>query len=221
MRGFFVTATGTGAGKTTLTASLARTLRAERISVAALKPIETGVDPIAADARALADASGDPSLADDPRWYRARLPAAPYAATLEGEPPVDVARLVDGARDRARDRIALVEGAGGLLVPLDREHTIADLARALGLPLILVAPDRLGVLSDTLAIVAAARAHDLAIAALVLNQTSPDVDASVRTNARILAERVPESLVVSVGYGAPTPAALVALARAALTRAAP
>ena len=214
MKGLFVTATGTGGGKTTLTAARARALVADGLAVAALKPIETGVDPVAADARALAECCGDPSLADDPRWYRARLPAAPYAATLEGEPPLDLDRLVEGIGDRARDRFALGEGAGGLLVPIDRQRTLADLARTLALPLLVVAPDRLGVLSDTLAVVGAARAHGLEIRALVLSQSSPTPDPSVRTNARILAERLPTIPVIPLGYGAPCPPALSALTRA-------
>lgn len=212
MRGLFVTGTGTGAGKTTVTAALARALVADGVPVAALKPIETGVDPIAADARALADAAGDPSLADDPRWYRTRPPLAPYAATLEGEPAPDLASLARAVRDRAADRYALVEGAGGLLVPLDREHTIADLALALGLPIVLVAPDRLGVLSDALATLEAARARGLVVRALVLSQVAPTTDRSVRTNAGILAE-LTKTPVISFGYGASTSPALRALAR--------
>ena len=219
MRGLFVTATGTGAGKTTVTAALARALVAAGMPVAAMKPIETGVDPIAADALALADACRDPALAHDPRWYRARLPAAPYAATLEGEPPLDLPALLEAIRERASGRFALVEGAGGLLVPLDRDHTIADLPAALALPLVLVAPDRLGVLSDVLAAASVARSRGLDLRALVLSRTSPTVDPSARTNARILTERLADLPVISWAYGSACPPRLVALALS-LTRAA-
>lgn len=213
MRGLFVTATGTGAGKTTVTAALARALVESGVPVAAMKPIETGVDPVAADALALAQACRDPSLADDPRWYRAQLAAAPYAATLEGAPSLDLPQLARAVQERARARFALVEGAGGLLVPLDRNHTIVDLARALALPLVLVAPDRLGVLSDVLVTIEAIRARGLELRALLLNRISPSDDPSVRTNARILAERLPDFPVISVAYSAPCPPRLIELAR--------
>lgn len=213
MRGLFVTATGTGAGKTTVTAALTRVLVESGVPVAAMKPIETGVDSVAADALALAEACRDPALAHDPRWYRARLAAAPYAATLEGAPPLDLPRLARTVRERAGTRFALVEGAGGLLVPLDRNHTIADLARALALPLVLVAPDRLGVLSDALLTIEAVRARGLELRAVVLNRTGPHDDPSVRTNARILAEHAVDLPVIPLAYGGPCPPRLVELAR--------
>ncbi|UJR85060.1 dethiobiotin synthase [Sandaracinus amylolyticus] len=214
MKGVFVTATGTGAGKTTVAAALARALRADSVPVAALKPIETGVDPDAADARALAEACGDPTLADDPRWYRAAAPLSPYAAQLDGGPPLHLDQLLATLCEYARSRFLLVEGAGGLLVPLDRDHTIADLAVALHLPLIVVAPDRLGVLSDTLATCEAAARRGLTVGALVLNRTTPEPDVSTRSNARILSERLPWIPIVLHGYGATdVDPALRALAR--------
>lgn len=189
--GLFVTGTGTGAGKTTIGCQLTRRLRDAGRDVVALKPIETGVDPSLgpADAIALAEACGRPELARDPRWYRARLPLSPYAAHLEGEPEPDLAALAAAVRDVAGTSFALVEGAGGLLVPLTREATIADLAAALGLPLLIVAPDRLGVLSDVLAAVGAARERGLRLAAVHLNRFGAP-DPSVRTNLAILRERL-------------------------------
>jgi dethiobiotin synthetase len=95
------------------------------------------------------------------------------------------------AFEATHDRV-LVEGAGGLLVPLDREHTMADLALALDYPLLLVAPDRLGVLSHVLTAYEAAMTRKLRIAAVVLTQVerdSPD-DPSRATNTRILRERL-------------------------------
>jgi dethiobiotin synthetase len=76
-RGVFVSGTGTGVGKTAVAAALARALVARGERVAAIKPIETGVDGAAADAVALSEACGRPELAHDRRWIRARLPASP------------------------------------------------------------------------------------------------------------------------------------------------
>lgn len=211
MRGVFVTATGTGVGKTTLATALARTLVRAGHDVVALKPIETGVGARAADADALAEACGRPELATDPAWFRAADPVSPYAATLGGAPPVDLERAVARAREIAFGRLAIVEGAGGLLVPIDAQRTMADLARALTLPLLLVAPNRLGVLSDALCVAEAAERRGLAVAALALSQTAAsEPDPSCRTNARILRERLPFP-VFEVPFGPALPEELIGL----------
>jgi dethiobiotin synthetase len=184
----FIAGTGTGVGKTWLTRGLARALTNAGARVAAIKPIETGCVDGAADARALAAACNRPEL-DHQGLYRASAPLAPYAAELEGERRVDLSQLVAHTRALASDADAvLVEGAGGLFTPLDAEHDVADLARALELPLLLVAKDELGTLSATIAHTIGAAQRGLMIAACVLTQPS---DASSRTNGRILAERLP------------------------------
>lgn len=193
MRRLFVTGTGTGVGKTWLTRGLSAALVARGVDVVALKPVETGCDPTAADARALADACGHPELADAAGLYRARLPLAPLAATMEGEAPPDLARIVDACRALLGEGVGLVEGAGGILVPLDATHTMADLAGSLALPLVLVARDGLGVLSHTLTALEAARGRHLEVAAIVLSRGHSRAsveDPSCRTNQAILASRV-------------------------------
>lgn len=174
----FVTGTGTGAGKTWVTRGLAAAAVRSGRQVAALKPYESGcaagvaaASPLlGADAEALARASGRPDLAAAGAFYRARLPLAPWAATLAGEPPppsiADLAAEVQALSTHAE--LTLVEGAGGLLVPVDEENDVADLAVALGAPLLIVAGDCLGVLSHTLTAVEAAARRGLEIVAVVL-----------------------------------------------------
>lgn len=186
MKGLFVTGTGTGVGKTWLTRGLARALRRRGDDVAAIKPIETGCDPRPLDAEALARACDRPELADLDGLYRARLPAAPYAATLEGEPAIDLPRVIAAVKP-VPAQLHLVEGAGGLLVPLDAHTTLAELATALALPVVLVARDALGVLSHTLTAAECARRRGLEIRAVVLTP-SPDDEPSSRTNGRILVD---------------------------------
>lgn len=194
LRGLFVSSTGTSEGKSVVTCALAAALHRSGLRIAALKPMETGCEPVALDAVALAKACGDPSLAQRPGFYRARLPASPYAVELESE---QVAPSVDDLK-RAVLEVAqdyqgvLVEGAGGLFVPINRTQLIADLVHALELPVLLVATDRLGVLSHVLASVEAATQRGIRIAALVLNRNLIDTadDPSVRTNRLILAERL-------------------------------
>jgi dethiobiotin synthase len=194
MRGFFISGTNTGVGKTYVTRALAAALRANGRRVAALKPIETGmVEGAVGDAAALARAAGRPELADFRGFYRSPLPLSPYAASLEtGAPPPAIRTLVDAIHQAARgSELALVEGAGGLLVPVDKRDTVAELAAALGLPLLLVAPNTLGVLASVLATAECARARRIELRAVILVDPSvPDDDASTRTNARILDERL-------------------------------
>ena len=214
MRGWFVTSTGTSVGKTLVSRALLHGLRAHGVKIAGLKPIETGCAPSPQDALALAEASGRMTLAHSPRWYRAELPAAPYAVELEtGFPAPRIEALVEEVRliADAHDAV-LVEGAGGLLVPLDRERTMAELAAALGLPLLLVAEDRLGVLSHVLTAAEAAERRGLRLAALVLNRVLPVAvdDPSVRTNRAILAERLRIPVLTQPHLDQPTPAALAA-----------
>jgi len=201
--GLFITATGTGAGKTFVSRGLAAALSALGRRVAALKPIETGLpDPsavpidAATDAALLARACGRPELADAPGFYRAAIPAAPYAVSIAtGSAPLDLEQLADAVRAAANgSELALIEGAGGLLVPLDRDHTVADLIASLGLPILLVAPNTLGVLSHALTAAESADRRNLRVAALVLTHLAPASDTSDPSrphNAAILAERLP------------------------------
>ncbi len=189
LRGVFVTATGTGVGKTFVARGLGRALVRRGRSVALLKPVETGCDPDPADAIALARACGRPELAHAPGFYRARAPLSPYAAALDGDPsPPDAATLAACVERAARDAdLAVVEGAGGLFVPLRRSDTFATIAAELGLPLLVVAPDRLGVLSHASSLLRAA--PPLAVGALVLTRLpEDDGDPSRRQNGAILAE---------------------------------
>lgn len=192
MKGLFISGTNTGVGKTFVTRALAAALRANGRKVAALKPIETGTasgEP--GDAQRLARAAGRPELADVQGFYRAPLPLSPYAAALEAATPTPSIRaLVDAVHLAARgSELALVEGAGGLLAPLDRRETVADLVAALGIPLLLVAPNELGVLSAVLSTAECARARRIELRAIVLVDAS-EPDGSTRTNARILDERL-------------------------------
>jgi dethiobiotin synthetase len=128
-------------------------------------------------------------------FYRAKAPVSPYAALLLGEPPCPAPRVlvatILGAAKAARAQALLVEGAGGLLVPLDAAMTVADIAVELAYPLVLVARNELGTLSATLTAERAAMLAGLDLRAVILNRPpgTPD-DASQSTNARILRERL-------------------------------
>jgi dethiobiotin synthetase len=194
MKGIFVSGTGTGIGKTFVARAIAAALHASGKRIAALKPIETGCsEGVARDSQALARASGRPELADFRGFYRSELALSPYAAALEASAsPPSVPTLVDAVHHAARgSELTLVEGAGGLFVPIDARDTIAELVAALGLPLLLVAQNSLGVLSVALSTAECARARGIELRAVVLvDQRADQQDLSTRTNARILDERL-------------------------------
>jgi dethiobiotin synthetase len=190
---FFVTSTGTSAGKTWVTRSLTLGLNIRNHKVLAVKPIETGCTPEPADAAILAKACREPSLATVPDFYRSHLPLSPYAASLISGEPAPVLTLLANAINSliARCEVTLVESAGGLFVPLTRSETTADLAASLGFPLIVVAPDLLGVLSHSITLYECAISRGLTIAAFVLVQHSAEKPETVSgSNQYILSERL-------------------------------
>ncbi len=183
----FITGTDTGVGKTRVAALLVRALRAAGTDAVGFKPICCGGRE---DAVALAEAAGGVALNDvNPVWLRP--PVAPYAAAMIEGRMVDLA-LVRGkfAELRAAHAAVIVEGAGGWLVPVTRDFSMADLAAEFALPVLVVAANRLGVINHTLLTVAAIRASGLKCAGVILNQAHPpaDDDAAVVTNAGVLGE---------------------------------
>lgn len=153
-QGLFVTATDTGVGKTIVTAALARALRLRGVNVGVMKPVtsgcsERGGELISDDAELLAWAAGV-ECDDDVAPYRLRAPIAPVdAAKLDGI-RIDFGRIAESYRRlAARHDFMLVEGAGGLMVPLNGGFLIADLAGQLQLPLLVVARPGLGTINHT------------------------------------------------------------------------
>jgi dethiobiotin synthetase len=202
MKGAFITATGTGVGKTWLASAPTTACIQRGKKVAAIKPIETGVDPDPGDALELARACNDPSLANAEGLYRAKDPLAPYAIEKRGGPPVGSLRaLTKRVRELARDAdYTIVEGVGGVLVPLDRERTIADFAAQLDLQTVLVARNALGVLSYTLTAVEALRKRHVSVRAIVLNHVDRHrkEDLSRTSNAAVLADYLPRIPIIRV-----------------------
>jgi dethiobiotin synthetase len=179
-KGLFVTATDTSVGKTYLTSLIARSLPRDQVRVGAYKPVCSGAEISAeggyywTDIKKLTDAIGvdvDP-LRICPQRLKAPL-APPIAARIER------VSLDFEAMKTAADwwlghvDVLLIEGVGGLLCPLTEDKTIADLAVALGYPLLVVARAGLGTINHTLLTVEAARHRGLQVAGVVLNEAEP------------------------------------------------
>jgi dethiobiotin synthetase len=193
LSGLFVTATGTGVGKTLVTAALLHQLRAAGVRASARKPVLSGFP----------DSSGEPSdpelllLAQqvDPTPdridaiapWRFRAPLSPdMAAAAEGR-KIEFQRLVAFTREAcAADERVLVEGVGGVCVPLDETHTVLDWIAESELPALLVTGSYLGTLSHTLTAVAVLRARGIALAGLVLCESAESPVPLAETRAALL-----------------------------------
>ena len=180
MSAIFITATGTDVGKTYVAASLIRHLRRLGHSVDAIKPVVSGFDPAQAatsDPGILLDALGvpvTPSEIERISPWRFRDPVSPdLAASREGR-RIDVDQVTAFCQGAVaqHDGVLLIEGVGGIMVPLDGERTILDVMMALRLPLILVAGSYLGTISHTLTALDALYRRDLDVLAIIVSETA-------------------------------------------------
>ncbi|HET9949009.1 MAG TPA: dethiobiotin synthase [Longimicrobiales bacterium] len=198
-----VTGTDTGVGKTVVAAALVALLRARGLAAAGMKPVETGVEPgdAGSDAALLHAAAGGTDAERDVCPYAFPEPLAPWLAARRARAVVDPEVLDRAAARLANGRDALViEGAGGLLVPLAPGLDYARLFARWGARLVVVAADRLGVLNHTLLTVEAARRAGIDVAGVVLSAAghAPE-DRSPATNRAALEELMPGVPVVSFG----------------------
>lgn len=162
-KGLFVTASDTGVGKTQVAAALARALADLGRSVAVRKPVESGEGH---DAELLREAAESTEPLEIVRRYYFRTPLSPERAAAEEGVRLTLEELVAAAR---ADRFVLVEGAGGFLTPIAQGARNADLAVALGHPVLVVVPDRLGAINQALLVHEAAQRRGLEVCAIVLN----------------------------------------------------
>lgn len=187
-----VTGTDTGVGKTVVTCALAAALRRRGLTVAAMKPVESGVafDDPERDGARLARASGArrPLSVTAPVTFAD--PVAPLVAARRARQPLDLGRLDAAMRETARDHgVLLVEGAGGLLVPITEGVSYDKLFARWSLELIVVAANRLGVINHVRLTLAAARTAGLVARAVALNNLTPaPPDSSLSENASVIAE---------------------------------
>lgn len=232
MRGLFVTGTDTGVGKTVLSAALLAAMVAAGERVRAHKPVVTGIDEPDSpgwppDHVMLARAAEMEPAAVAPLRYGPAV--SPHlAAELAGE-RIDPAHVLTAVRtgagsgagvggdngagegESASDEIVVVEGVGGLLVPIAERFTVRDLAVALGLPLVLAARPGLGTINHTLLALEAARGAALEVRAVVLTPW-PSEPSKIERSNRTTVERLGA---VEVGGLARVPGPdLSALARA-------
>ncbi len=192
MRGCFVTGTDTGAGKSVLAAALCAAIAAAGERVAAFKPVVTGIDEPAgewpADHELLAAVTGSRPGEVCTRTFGPAV--SPHLAAEIAGTPIAFDALVSAARRAAASAdVLVVEGVGGLLVPLSDDHDIRDLAVALGLPLVIAARPGLGTINHSLLTIEAARAAGLDVRAVVLTPWPAEPTVMQRSNRDTIARR--------------------------------
>jgi dethiobiotin synthetase len=190
--GVFITGTDTGVGKTFVAAALAAYLRDRGYRVGVMKPVETGCPKrngilIPQDAMRLKEASGCPEPIEKICPYRFAEPLAPSIAAERANEKIDVDLLLTtyGEISAAYD-VTLVEGAGGLMVPLLPSYTFADFARVFKLPLVVVAANKLGVINHLLLTLEHASCKGLSVLGFVLNRISNETSLAADTNREVL-----------------------------------
>ena len=181
-KGIFVTGTDTGVGKTIVSAVIARLLKNGGVSVGVMKPVTSGCIEVAGalvseDAELLKWASGADKGDPDITPYLLREPLAPSVAASLDKVSIEFP-AIKAAFDRlaAKHDFIIVEGAGGLMVPLAGGLLTADLINHLGLPVIVVARPNLGTINHTLLTTFSARQMGIDVAGVIVNNypAAPD-----------------------------------------------
>ena len=192
-KGIFITATDTGIGKTVVAAGLALVLRARGFNVGVMKPIATGCFGegrlVSADAVYLFEAAEN-EFAPLTSPIRYRNPVAPSIASIYERKEVDINAIRKAYTELKKhyDYI-IVEGIGGLLVPIKKNFLVANMIREMGIPLVIVSHVNLGAINHTLLTVDSALMRGLSIKGIIFNR-APIVNYSLAelTNPRVIHE---------------------------------
>jgi dethiobiotin synthetase len=208
-KGIFVTGTDTGVGKTVVAAGLVRLARKAGICAIAVKPIETGCQVRSGvlfpeDGAFLREAAERHLSLDECVPFRFSLPASPArAAAMEGR-SLKVSDVEEHVRALAEDAdLTIVEGAGGLMVPIQGRLMMIDLAERLRYPTLLVGRTKLGTLNHTLLSVTALKDRGMSVAGIVLSCSAPDTGPEEEFTAGDLARIVEDVPVVVLPYLGP------------------
>lgn len=197
-KGLFVTGTDTGVGKTLVAAALGKFLTDQGIDVGIMKPAETGVEnptQLGADGSLLKWATQSKQTDDSICPYRLLEPLAPSVAASREKIRIDYNRLVEQAKSTIDEHeFTIIEGAGGLMVPLAGGFLMADYARAVGLPLLVVCRPNLGTINHTLLTLFTARNLELPIAGYLINNMPEEKTAAEETVAHSLASLTTDEL---------------------------
>lgn len=183
MKAIFVTATDTGAGKTVASLCLGLLLKQQGLDVGVYKPIQCGGD----DAMFLKDHLGISDKLKDINPYFAKESLSPHIAFARQKTRINIQKIKDCLDDLiARHDFIIVEGAGGLMVPIFKNYTMIDLVKELGLGVVVVSRLCLGTINHTLLTLSQAREQGLRVKGLIFNQTEKKYGIVEKTNPEII-----------------------------------
>jgi len=196
-KGIFVTGTDTGVGKTVVSAALAWTLKGSGKRVAAIKPVQTGTN-----SGGLMDIEFVQTVImtnyplDEVCPYRFSQPLAPAVASRLAGEKINLKKINSAFHNLSSNHdVVIVEGAGGLLVPITDNYLMSDLACDLGLHLIIVTHPNLGTLNHTLLTTESAKHRGLKILGIVINKFPLDPGIAERTNPELILKMTGEPIV--------------------------
>jgi len=205
-RGLVISGTDTGVGKTEVACALLRCFREAGLRVIGIKPVETGCrseggELIPQDGLRLRAAAGVEEPLEKIVPYRFSAPLAPAEAARQEGRTIGIDRIFQTFDALAgRYDLIVVESAGGLLAPLNDNFLFADLLPSFVLPVLLVAPNRLGAINHTLLSLEALRSRKVPVVGVVLNQISPEPDLSAASNAAAIRKYGPAEFVIEVPF---------------------
>jgi dethiobiotin synthetase len=217
VRGFFIIGTDTGVGKTVIAAALIRTIGFLGLRVCGMKPIETGclksefrVHPptaeefrvkervlLPSDGMFLKKMAGMDDSIDLVTPIRLANPLAPFPASEIEDTPVDIEKIKKAYAELSKKYEAIVvEGIGGLLVPIKKDYFVLDLARDFGLPIIIVSRPGLGTINHTMLTVNYAIKEGLPVAGIIINYSlPPDSTLAEKTNPEVIKQISPVPII--------------------------
>ncbi len=176
-KGIFVTGTDTGVGKTFVATGFIRAMKERGINVCPMKPVESGCrvskgELVPADAMALLKVSGVNESVDMINPYRMKHPLAPSVAAEIEEVRINRKKIISAyTRLSKKYDFTIVEGAGGIMVPIYKKHLFLDLALDLALPVVIVARPGLGTINHTLLTIEVIRSKGLDVTGVIFNCT--------------------------------------------------
>jgi len=207
-KGIFITGTDTGVGKTIVAGLLGRSLKEKGINVITQKWVQTGCIDVSEDISMHAKLM-DTDMAilkeyySDMVPYIFKFPSSPHLAASLEQKSIDSAKIKNSFQRLSEDfDYVIVEGSGGMLVPLNEEETIIDIAAELGLEILVVVGNRLGVINQTLLTIEALKRRNMKIAGLIFNHPSKGGDEVIlKDNIEIIKRITGEKVLGEVPYG--------------------
>lgn len=201
MSGILITGTDTGVGKTVIAGYLARYMLNKGHAVITQKWVESGCSKdfpsdIAEHLKAMdRDKSYVKDFIDLVSPYRFKFPGSPHLAARMESKKIDSRKIIKSFKTlEQRFDFVIVEGSGGLMVPLDRRTLLIDIAQEAGLPVLVIAQNKLGAINHTLLTVEALRARKMNIIGIVFNNPRKEDAVIIKDNPRIIAELTKENI---------------------------